>query len=243
MCPQITTLPTFRGLPVRVFSNNCIGYTVDELHDFGVGDCCPVVEGPADTSAPTASTLPTADPSCTLWRYPRLDPEGTGAIFLDVAANTYDYVTYDGTKWTKSVALTAISATIYDSVGAPSRWSAGAHVIARNMTTGGFDEFVQTNGVWSAAQPITTLMFTGSTKTGASLTPDALRMVFEGIEAFTGLTHVYYADRPTPTSAFSAARVLPFPGAPPQAFEPFLTEDCGTLYYGDSDGTIWAARQ
>lgn len=239
-CPMIGMTPAFSHPSTVVISNGCTAYYVSERHDFALADCNVVMQGPPDSTMLTAAMLPSS-----AYREPRLDPEGTAALFLQEdgggAPLEWDVLGYDGATWanimTLPMAAVSTGGDYYLAFGAPSRWASGAHVIAQR-NDGALVEFAASGGNWSSGTVISTLGMSGAGLIGASLTPDGQRMVFSAPSG------IYYSDRTSIDGTFGTATRIEVMGLPQdQVFAPFLTEDCGKLYYADTSGTVYVVAQ
>jgi hypothetical protein len=73
-----------------------------------------------------------------------------------------------------------------------------------------------------------------------NLSPDNLRIVFAGVLVGQTTAQVYYADRATATGRFGVARLIGH--APLGVTDPFMTGDCGRLYFSTA-GAVFYAQQ
>jgi hypothetical protein len=241
-CPAIGTVPTFSRTDI-FYSPNCLSYFPAEA-GVGLADCSPVLQGPPDSATLTPATVPSI-----YYVHPRPAPEGDRAIFAHVSSSTLrpdeiDLLTYNGQAWGNPTKM-PIDATAVDDVGAPSRSTGGAHVVATAANGTMFLEYVASGGTWTQLPAIlpTALGLAGSSYVGdASLTPDGRRMVFFCQQTQGELAALYYADRASIGDAFGMASKIAVDAVVGAIDHPYLSEDCGRLYFTDSS-TIFVATQ
>jgi hypothetical protein len=77
----------------------------------------------------------------------------------------------------------------------------------------------------------------GAIDRGASLTPDGLRMVSKSAG---GGDRTMYSDRPSLSDRFAMAQSIP---TSPVAPDPYLTQDCGRLYFAVAGSVFYAQQQ
>jgi hypothetical protein len=238
MCPPIGQTPTFTQPASVLLSNNCSAVIVDAKETFALADCSVVEQGPPNML--TMANVPTG------YQSPRLEPEGTAAFFEKFDSMgvplEWDLLTYDGSSWGNPMTLPMLAFSMtsdyYTHFGAPSQATGGAHVIGQR-NDGMLVEFSSTDPTsWSQVGVISTLGPAAVNVVAASLTPDGRRLVFAAPGG------IYYSDRQTIGDQFAPATQLAIMGLPSvDGSLPYLTGDCGDLYYADMGGTAYSVAQ
>jgi hypothetical protein len=230
-----------------VLSKSCNAYSPAETMDLALTSAGTFIyTGPIDSDMVSLLNLPTA--SSEYLQDARLGPEGDRLIVLRVNSNafplSYELFRSDAGVWTHDSTL-PIAASTTLTIGVPSRFAAGAHVVVSR--TDGFHELVDDGtGTWPERHFYDATMLTpdpSAVVSEASLTPDGLRMVFFGWGlAGDGVKHVWFAQRLSIDDPFTLpAQPIDVPGQV-DAYAPYLTENCGKLYYSDNS-TIYLSEQ
>jgi len=210
-------------------------------------------------------TVQALDPAPSYIYGVRAFPEGDSALLTYYTAATYEtgeYRLIDG-AW-------KLSGTPFSPPGAPGYYyetSTPSRGPVRRVMVIMYDlayvqqlvEFELSNSVWTEKRrtPITDLGV--SYPTAPSLSPDGLRLLFVAsspqaggggmLDPITGGgktelgsndNPVYYADRASLDDPFSPPR--PIPTVPDAVSSPYLTEDCGRIYFSGLS-TVWYLKQ
>ena len=245
-CPQIGTTPTFSGLYHQLLEQSCSGYTSSQRANLATVECADsynfdVVEEGAIDGALTPSVFAASGPSPS--RAPELGPDGDVMLAQDndplMGTTTIALYTRLNGVWSFSEDVLAVP-NISEVPSEPTRGATDRRFLLYPSLTGGaFDEIVETSpGMWSNVTTHTALELDISSWNHPSLSPDGLRIVFSGSPSGTTTPRVLYADRATVDDPFHAATAI----SQPDADDPFLTEDCGRLYF-DALETIFYVQQ
>lgn len=199
-----------------------------------------VADGPID-GVLTASIV--SSPPTTVGLYdPRLAPDGDRMLVARIDSSStanYNVALYDrtGATW-------AFRQDVYVAPGSSTEVlhstpaSDGRFLLYTASAGQTFSEFAETSPQnWTIVATHTTAELGVAGMFPANLSPDGLRIVFQG----TGLSSVYgiyYADRANVGVPFNPASLLAASYLP----DPFMTSDCGRLYF-DAIGTTFYAQQ
>jgi len=241
------SLPAFGVASRVVIANQCTSYSPAESIDLAMSSCGYIFAGAIDSDTTSALQLPSSNGD--YFSDGRLAPEGDRLIarrfnMLQQAQGYELFVSSNGV-WTHDKTLPFSVSTVVD-VGMPSRFDPGAHVMMR-QTDGKLHERVDDgSNTWPERAAYDAGMLTGDTSAYvmmASLTPDGRRMVFKAnLLGGDGPTHIMYVERSSIDVAFSGpGQALDVPGQVGSNW-PYLTENCGKLYYSDLS-TIYVAEQ
>lgn len=242
-CPAIGTIPAFGDDLRSIPAIGCTGYATNDS-GIAMAYCNnQVARGPVDGEM---TPIMMDDPVY----QPRLAPDGDELFALHYNMTTFlyelvDLVWRDNKLEQVGTYIPPSSATygFYSSFSTPSR-GPDRHIIYvdYNNTTYTYDlvEIANGTGTWTEQSrvPVTDLgLPTGATPMQLSLSPDGLRLVFmtagawvmDGSGQYTWIDPVFYADRASLTDRFSM--VVALPSVPDQVQSPFLTADCGRIYF------------
>ena len=226
-CPPIGTAPAFTPNPTTLYDHSC-AYTESVDKQLAVGDCIGGdMEGPPGMlDAP----LQIDNPGALTLRSMRLSPEGD-RLLVDAGGTARMYVR-NGSRWENPETL-PLTIGVNDFASTPSALAERHVIIGRNdYNPGRFEEWRDNgDGTWDKPYDYTPATF-GLTSVGhASLSRDGRRLVFGGNSSAGTSDSIYYSDRQSIADPFTSAVEIPVVDAHP--FFPFLTEDCGHLYFGD----------
>jgi hypothetical protein len=248
-CPQLGKSLQFSPTPVMLQITQCQEYTTSRVADLALAYCYTpqnafVEQGPVDGAL---NPVPELAPGNNSYTKPRVSPEGDQLVTL-AFGNPGGFLRYrrSGTSWNADASAFTMPAqiTLNDQVvmlSTPSRGpnrrmlalidKAGATAIDElsddaSDTLGFVKEYTPAGFGLMAAE-------------GPMLSPDGLRAVLRGVSADSTKVGVWYMDRPSITSDFGTPQLVP---GIPDITDPFLTEDCGRMYFS-TGGSIWYAQQ
>jgi hypothetical protein len=223
-CPALGTLPQFaRELHQSVFQA-CDYLSVSRDSGMAMAECFEPMSfigyGPIDGElAVTAidSQL----------RYPQLAPEGDRAyLWQSVGTAEIAIFSLAGTTWTRSGQI-AVDAYVFTP---PSR--SPRHMIVVTRVDRKVHELVEDASGWTDSDSFTLPAMGVDDISGATLTADGLHLLLYATPIGSIDYAVLYADRASVDQRFGTAQ--PLLGVPP-VYDPFMTEDCGRIYFSASD--------
>jgi hypothetical protein len=247
-CPASGPPPISRRL-VQIATGNCFEYSFSEITRRGLAQCptgdppgYEIREGPLDGELePTTFPLPTG----LSFAYPRLSADGTEAWLFDFVARQFlVYRRVREQEWAFDRNVTGINETREAGVIALVDGPDGRRLLVELSPNASLMEIVERSddgsGTWSTVTSRTTLADLGIdffARIGSS--PDGRRIVFAGER--DSRVELFYAERPTPDVAFSAA--VPLPNVPIEYDTPYmLNSDCSHLYFS-AIGSVFYASQ
>jgi hypothetical protein len=235
-----------------VDQGGCTAYTQSSTADLAIGVCTGVAgasntlieQGPVDSELQGTDITPSAGFD---FSYAALAPEGDQLWVIrgEAAAGVATISVYDRAppnSWTFAyVAYTLPATDTGASLSPPMRVGPDRHML---YTVGADIHELQelSLGVWSElriyGRNSLGVMLFGS----ATLSPDGLRMVFTGTSSGPGpgSPGVFYSDRASVTDAFTTSTFLE--GPPVDGQTPFLTEDCGRVYFSGLGSVFFVAQ-
>jgi len=228
VCPPLGTAPRFSTTVQIATTQNCVDYSPSTRTGTAMAVCydappyvAPIMFGPQDNLAHAVGLADDAR----LGR-PRLAPEGDEAFVMrELAPDDFaiTLVRHDGARWTAAGDL-PIRIGSQDSFGTPSV-RGDRRVLVR---TDALHELAEANtGTWAIARTTTLAELGVLSIHSPNLSEDGLRLVFAA--SLGGQEVVMYTDRDSIDAAFRPAVQLA--NIPPQRRTPYLTADCGRLYY------------
>ncbi len=228
---------------------NCRSYTTSPMTGVAIATCV-VTAGPVtneirhgaiDSDLLTPSVL--TPPFNSGFSLPKLSPEGDQlwTAYLDASSSMWKIAVYtpDGSDgWTRSVNVSSHSETI-EVVSTPMRAGRPRRVLY--ATTTEIRELDEgSNGIWTEIVDHR-YRVPGGTAASPNLSPDGLRMVFMAVSGPLGSPEVvHYADRPNLSAPFGPA--IPLVDVPAGADTPFLTDNCGRLYFSGLGSVLYVAQ-
>ena len=243
VCPSLGTIPEFHGPITRLeAATDCQTYTVSRDAGIAIALCAGagVSEGIVDATLAPATMVPAS----TGYAEPRISPEGD--ILTVLEERTIKIFNRGGDRtWT--LASTGFVSTQFPTASVTSRsprrmmvrdWNTtggGGQWVVRELSDGGLAPWPVLATYGSADLGTNAMNFT----TGLFLSEDGLRLLFVGSLA-DSTSGILYSDRETLAERFRPARVLA--SLPQGARDPFMTHDCGRLYYSLL-GTIFYIAQ
>jgi hypothetical protein len=247
-CPQLGKAPQFSITPMTVLARQCDQYTLGLASDIALAYCYTpqgsfVEQGQVDGEL---QPVPELSPGLSSYTRPRLSPEGDQLVTLTFASPGGGFVRYrrSGTSWTADATAFTMPAqiTVNDQVVLLSTPSRGPNRrMLALLNPGRIDELSDdgsdTLGFVKEYTPASLGLMPDID--GPMLSPDGLRAVFRGVSADATKVGVWYMDRPAITSDFGAPQLV---SGIPDVTDPFLTEDCGRMYFS-TGGSIWYAQQ
>lgn len=249
-CPPLGTAPAFSRNYHQAVMQNCTGYSASPGADLAMSVCQlgganeVIADGPID-GAMTASVLVSPPETPMIGQpSPKIGPDGDVLLVrrFDTVKNKFLIALYERVSGTWVYRYDAYTPNQQFSAfpSTPTRGaSARRFLLYVGIGQGQLDEIVETSsGVWSKAASHTTAELAVATITDVNLSPDGLRIVFNGATASPIAPAVLYADRARVGDPFDHAIALDVPAV----HEPFMTEDCGRLYF-DAIDTIFFVQQ
>ena len=241
-CPS-GTAPVFRHVIHQVDAQNCSGYTPSEV-GIAVAICNGVLaEGPTGGSLQPASIQPPF-PVTDVLDLARISPEGDFALVLvfkgsgvdtvDLRAMNRDLAT---DTWTVLGSITIPTTQNY-TISAMSRGPQRHAIFMLGNTQGAYEahEYVGSGTTWTDEHTYTASDLGSTTIFGSpAVTPDGLHMIVNGDAQ--GQEAMYFYARPDVTSLFSTRTLID--SVPSELTNPYLTEDCGTLYLDALDTVLY----
>lgn len=245
VCPPLGKAPQYSRVFQQPISQACSEYTISETSE-AVAYCTSstamgVSQGAVDS--PMMTLYAFAASNFGSYEHPRLAPEadtifamyynsgGSFALTRWLRAN-------DGT-WAYASTIMLPPAVGTGAVfGTPTRGPL-RHVMALANPTTVLELVIDdTESAVVVATITASQLDTGGISSPPNLTPDGLRMVFTA--SGLGGNHVFYADRSTIDAAFSAAIALVNAPATP---DPFMTANCGRLYFSGLGSVMYVQQR
>jgi len=247
-CPAIGKAPRFSTTPVMLQAPLCQQYTISHAADIALAYCDTprssslVEQGNVDGDL---HPVPELTPGLASYTRPRVSPEGDQLVTLVFGTTSDGFVRYrrSGTSWTADAAPFTMPSqiTVNDQVvllSTPSRGPNRRMLALLNPAR--IDELSDDGTDTLGFVREYTLANLGLMEIdGPMLLPDGLRAVLRGVSVDGTKVGVWYMDRPSITSDFGAPQLL---SGIPDVTDPFLTEDCGRIYFSTA-GSIWYAQQ
>jgi hypothetical protein len=233
-CPTDGSPPQFSTQLHQVMRVTCYSYTFSESTDIALYDCVqPIEEGSIDARGRPFAPIELAPttPSPGTAQDPRITPDGERLFVRQVYDVDQSYETVyrrEGDRWVDPVDIDTNTYSEY--FGLPSAVPDRRVIKSAGAT---FVEYVeQPDRTWSevASYPSAPLR----TNRPLSLSPDGLSVIF-----LRGQT-LAYSRRASTSDPF--ASYVDVPGVPSGVGTPFMTADCGRLYFS-ALGSIWYAEQ
>jgi len=238
MCPRVGGVPTLYGALQQVPIRYCTHYTpsVDRSVALASRDVQTLVRGPLDHDVTEVPLVPPPTGNFTILPMPEGDrvlvnvasSVGISAASIEYTIGT-DGAAHAGTQYplAQTVALSRPS-------GGPNRrmvYEEPGTLVELGDTGAGFVEVRR--------YPLSELTTDASVHVNdASLSPDGLRLVFIAANGGTINTRVvYYTDRATTEDHFGPIHVLET--APSGVSHPYLTANCGRLYFSALDTVFY----
>jgi hypothetical protein len=233
-----TDAPLFGNSPKSLGLSPCHHYAarLDGTHvimQCGTG----IFDAPVDSASTTAQTLGTTSVGA-----PRVGATGKEMLVTDSAADAIVlYMAAGNNTWARLGPLYPTSSDA-DDVSQPTDAISGErHFIYYSATGKSLHELI-------AAQPWTNVTAINATLdvgrlggvapvSGASLSYDGLRMVFEG-QVSTDDPDVYYLSRASADSQFDVGTLTKIYKAVGVEGTPYMTEDCSALYFTGPNSTV-----
>lgn len=249
-CPAIGQTPQYDGTPQQLVPRDCQEYTLSTASNLAVAYCFSQQGSQVEQGAVNGdlNSVPELAPvSGISYAKPRLSPEGDQLVVIRFGTSADGFVRYrrSGSSWTADAAPFVMPAqiTANDQVLLLSTASRGPdrHLLAlvNHFSSASIDEMTDDgSGTLGFVKEYTpAILGLDSGLDGPMLSPDGLRAVFRGQAG--AMVGVWLVDRPSITSDFGPPRLL---SGIPDVTDPFLTEDCGRVYYSTA-GSIWYAQQ
>jgi hypothetical protein len=242
-CPPIGTPPAFVRRYHQPFVQSCTMYIASLTASFATALCHPdpetsiISEGPINEAMTTSTFVP---PNITLAN-PKLGPDGDVLLAHLAAGSTNTIALYDRTGSTWTFRQDAYTLPLTDPDAIPSTPMRNGSFLTYTTNNGGeIHEIVHTSpGTWADKKKHTLTELGVSTVVDhIGLSPDGLRIVFRGATLSPVMYGIFYADRQRPLDPFNGAILLDLPNAT----DPFMTEDCGRLYF-DAIGTVFYVQR
>jgi hypothetical protein len=241
-CPPVGTLPQFSRVLHQIqqdcrFYTRSAGWATAVCRDTPRPIAQGAPDGPFESIAELASTFPFT------YENPQLAPEGDELFvrYSDPGAVTGAILVFrrTGETWSPAGTVTISGVTLSAEVafGTPSR-GPNRRMFVSNYDITGIREIeldASYHGTVVATympQEVDTFL-----RSQPNLTADGLRMIYSvggGISP-----QVSYGDRPTLADRFTI-QMLP---NVPTGETPFLTEDCGRIYFSAASSVLWVQRQ
>ncbi len=238
-CPPIGTPPRF-GTTLRPAG-------VGDCYDYSIGTAANVAMAMCN-SAPSFGAvdqplLPIAlsGVTGTVIR-PMLAPEGDQALVTSVempaSTTTVAAISNIANDWTVTQTILN-SASTGVSISNPTQRPGPRHFVYWDPSNSALVEMVeQTDGTWTGTASYSAAELGVDAAGNPSLTPDGLRLVML-VTRNGGMLGIAYADRASPSAPFSKAVDLNVTSA---AVSPFMTPDCGRIYFEANHEIVYATQ-
>lgn len=184
--------------------------------------------------------IPSDAPPEQLILYAWLAPEGDRALVHAIPEPpVFSVYRRDETSWRWSSDLPMI--TDYDdAIGVPSRGPA-ARVMHTRPNTGVVDELVEEGGTWRLVRSYSYDHFgTLPIYAPVNLTADGLHVLFRSAD-LQPIPAIYHAARASIDEPFGGAS--PLANLPREIHDPFMTPDCGRVYFSGLSSVFYARQQ
>lgn len=241
-CPPAGTLPLFSPV-LHQIQQNCRFYS--RSADWATAECrdtpTRIAQGAPDGPFTSIGGLEDVNPFS--YENPQLSPEGD-ELFVrysdpGAATGTIQVFRRNGSAWLPAGMVTidgvAISAEV--AFGTPSR-GPNRRMFVSNYDISDLRE-IELDASYHATVVATYLPAQVDTflRSQPNLTPDGLRIIFSvggGVQ-----DQVSYGDRATLADRFTIQTLQNVPTGE----TPFLTEDCGRIYFSSASSVLWVQRQ
>jgi hypothetical protein len=229
-CPLDGSEPLFKLALRQVPVANCYAYVPSFDSGKALAQCGPFELAQGTVDAPM-QRLDVGDGSLS---DPRLFPEGDLAFAKSPFQSSLRLLSRAGDVWTDEREVLPIPAGdwhISNPTSGPDRRAIVIRFDSTQMERQ-IIEYAEVNGTWT---PRDTYQLATPFGYRPSLTSDGLHLVFDAATA-----GIYYAARANRDARFSVVTKLST--APQQGLFPFLTDDCGSLYFSALD-TVFVLQQ
>ncbi|NVB82701.1 MAG: hypothetical protein HOV81_30270 [Kofleriaceae bacterium] len=240
-CPPAGTLPQFSPV-LHQIQQNCRFYT--RSADWATAECrdMPTRMAQGAPDGPFASIGGLEDDFPFTYENPQLAPEGDELFvrYSDPGAATGEIKVFrrSGNSWTEAgaVSINGVTITAEVAFGTPSR-APNRRMFVSNYDISEIRE-IELDATYHGTvvatytpQEVDTFL-----RSQPNLTPDGLRIIFSVGGA--GRDQVGYGDRASLADRFTF-QLLP---DAPTGETPFLTEDCGRLYFSAASSVLWVQQ-
>jgi len=232
----------------QVLIQACTEYTISPTTQTAIAVCfdgfeLALAEGPIDKPL-LKIQIPLPNPPYA-YQQPRLPPEGDRLLIEQqntslvnagpIADSIYTVFKRSGGAWVRDYDIPGIVGS--QQIGRPSA-SPRAHWFVSSFST--VVEYIETTPrTWTAGTPFPAKdLGVDTVQGGINLTSDGLRAVFTGAIGMT--RSVYYVERNSIDEKFG--RATPLENVP-EVDDPFLTDDCGRVYFSGLGTSIFFAEQ
>lgn len=220
--------PRFKEALGQLPDAGCNSYTL--ASDGRALAACPTIsQGWRDGALESVPLLPDT------LRAPRIFPEGDRAFMTDVISQLLHLYARSGETW--SLAMTIGAPMQFPDLSNPSRGPAARVILIEPAGAAGrqLTELVESNGTLTPLYSVPVSALGVTDVVHPSLSNDGLRLVF------VRAGQPFYATRPDLASRFGTATRL---STVPVGIEfPFLTEDCGYLYFSAENRVAYVEQE
>lgn len=244
-CPAPGAPLQFASGSVGVVSESCVGYTHSTSANLAVAACVQaggyiIKEGALDASALVEAGLTPSIAGATFDQV-ALSRDGAQLYVRQVASAASTFLRYrrTGDRWGSPEAAFAMAQLMTnDSIGVPSDDNGDGRRLVVGSTISLLELVEDASGMWRFRRESLFADLGVSYVAQPNLSPDALRVVFYGTRTQSG--GAMYSERATRDATFGPARAIS--GIPSSAQTPFMTDDCGRLYYSTTNAVVYAPQ-